>query len=210
MAGRAVTGLGNFVIDPTQGAIVQAFLSASEVAEWIGERFEPDVPFLLSVVLIIVTAAVAGNFSKNVDETLSSNALGSIFIVTDPNTTIQMKTGNNLIWGLATDYDGLVVEGGVGNTDLLFIQNEFFDNNDFNIFRGSAVIEVDLDQDGTRDITMTWAGDYRLESIVAEQVEDGHTSAIWAMLCQKPQTISLRHRVFFIHHWKRAPKRYGR
>ena len=170
----AVIGLGDFLIDSTEGALLQTWASANDLASWVGDRFGPD-----EEVVVIEgsyagsTPAVVLDVRESNSEVLSSTAPLSSFLLTDPGTTVNIQGGGNLIWGVASDHAGTQVNGGITETDVHFIQNAFFETDDLEIEKGSAIIHVDLDQDGTNDITITWEGNYRLASIVAEQGSDG-------------------------------------
>ena len=175
LAGKTVTGLGNFLIDSAQGAVVQTFVSTGEAVSWINERFQDNaiqVP-IVSGNHAGSTPAIIGDFSEGLSETLSSSSSGSLFILTDPGTTVEIESGNNIFWGGAENQADTYIRGGVSETDAHFIQDAFFETDDLDLERGSAVIRVDLDQDGENDITITWEGDYRLDSIIAEQGVDG-------------------------------------
>ncbi|MCA9107454.1 MAG: cadherin-like domain-containing protein [Planctomycetales bacterium] len=175
IVGELLVGLGDFLIDSAQGATLQTWASATDLTSWIADRFGSDGNIAVAdgtnsgstpAVVLNVQESSAG-------EILSSQVSGSIFLITDKNTQVNQVSGSNLIWGLSQYLDGTVVTGGVDTTDEMFVQNEQIGPENLDLAKGSAIIRIDLDLDGTTDITVTWEGEYRLSGIVTEIVEDG-------------------------------------
>ncbi|WP_199913507.1 cadherin-like domain-containing protein [Ruegeria sp. Alg231-54] len=166
--------LGNFIRDSFVNGLDRLIETADDAFDWISARFEsPDDIVVAQGTNPDSTPAVVLDRSSGEPETLSSSSGNSIFLLTDPDTEVVQTGGNNIVWGFAADFDGTNVIGDVSTTDSMFVQNEFFNTEDMARNPGSAIINVDLNQDGEGDITITWEGNYRLESIVAEQGVDG-------------------------------------
>jgi len=156
-------------------AIKDGIAAGSEaVMDWVVDRLSGSSPVVVQDgVHAGSSPAVVINTIDGAGGSLSSAAPNSLFLLSDLGTQVVQTGGGNVVWGVAADLDGTNVIGGVTTTDAMFIQNEFFNTEDMERDSGSAIISVDLDQDGETDITITWEGNYRLESIVAEQGTDG-------------------------------------
>lgn len=173
-SGTVITGLGNFILDSTEGALLQTWSSANDLGSWIGDRFAFSPNLLIAEGSHTgTTAAIVLDVGSSNQEVLGSTAGDSVFLLTDPDTQINFDGGGNLIWGTQLDFEGATVSGGVIPTDEFFIQDTSFETADLQVDQGSAIIAVDTDQDGEVDFTITWDGDYLLENIIAEQGVDG-------------------------------------
>ncbi|WP_425085825.1 cadherin-like domain-containing protein [Ruegeria profundi] len=163
---------GQTVLTVAESGTVLAFSTAHDVGDWLS-NFDESYTIVEDGRHAGSTPAIIASASEGAGDVLSSQASGSTFLLTDPDTLVELTSGDNLVWGLADDFDGTQILGGMTPTDVMFVQNEFFNTDDMARNPGSAIINVDLNQDGEGDITITWEGNYRLESIVAEQGVDG-------------------------------------
>ncbi len=85
---------------------------------------------------------------------------------------IHLNGGRDVIAGEGRQLDGLLVYDFADDDELLFSGNSF-SRSDINVTMGSAIIDIDLDQDGISDTTIVLAGDYQDVNFLVAQAGDG-------------------------------------
>ena len=193
-----LVGLGDFLVDSAQGATLQTYTSWKDWGNSLLRTFEPGEPVPVAIGSVAGSSpAIVFDPEVAVSEKLSSNAPGSQFVITDPGTTVEIAGGGNVVWSRAGELDGLRIVHGpeaqlrtqtsapaspvdpnqspvaFTQTDALFVHGATFDDDDVGRGKGSAILQIDFDQDGNSDATVTMEGDYRLSSFVTEAAEDG-------------------------------------
>ncbi|SET22727.1 Lipase (class 3) [Nitrosomonas marina] len=83
-----------------------------------------------------------------------------------------LAQGSDIIAGTAEDLDGDTVYG-FAEDDAIFVADAFFTLNNLEVTPGSAILNVDTDQDGVSNFTLTLKGEYDLDKFAVEPQETG-------------------------------------
>lgn len=83
-----------------------------------------------------------------------------------------LSQGSDTVVGTAADLDGDTIFG-FANDDAVFVVDAFFTQNDLSVTKGSAILQADVNQNGTHDFTLTLKGNYELDQFVVETQELG-------------------------------------
>ena len=167
--------------DWTDGA---ALLGGSELFQWASQEFlrfeaQPDPDLVTTVdpdsgtTTIIYEGSDPGVLisSAGVVE-MYSFAPGSAFFAGPQSETITMTGGGNKVIGNVEQLDGDTIRG-FGETDLFHALDAAFGMQTTTITGQSAVIAVDANADGTKDMTLRLEGEYDLAQFGVLPAPDG-------------------------------------
>lgn len=136
------------VVAPVQAGINEVMIGIADT----GDHIYDSGMFIGNVQASDVN--VSGSF-VNVEGTEDDDEIET----NDAPELIQLGGGSDTVTGSASQLDGDVI-GGWNDDDTLFVQGSVFGEDDVQITMGSAILDIDTDQDGTADTTVILQGDF--------------------------------------------------
>ena len=123
----------------------------------------------------------SGLYVTNLDYIGGGATGGGVLIVVDGTTSdddltvglsaqeINLFTGTDTVTGTPESLDGDVITN-FGTDDTIVVQNSVFTTGDITVTFGSAILDIDTDQDGVSDTTISLEGDFTGAQFVATQL----------------------------------------
>jgi len=112
------------------------------------------------------------NVSGSFVEVNGTNGADTIAANLAPELT-TLGGGQDTVTGTAAEFDGDLIDG-FGDDDALAFEGSEFGTDNVVITQGSAILDIDSDQDGTADTKLTLQGDFSAATF-AFDVVDGNT-----------------------------------
>lgn len=136
------------VVAPIQEGINEVFIGIADT----GDSIYDSGMFIGNVQASDVN--VSGSF-VNVEGTEDDDEIET----NDAPELIELGGGADTVTGSASQLDGDVI-GGWGDDDTLFVQGSTFGADNVQVTMGSAILDIDTDQDGNADTTVILQGDF--------------------------------------------------
>ncbi|AFZ51651.1 choice-of-anchor Q domain-containing protein [Dactylococcopsis salina] len=150
-------------------------IADSDFASKEGElTFEPNQETATIEVEVFASPDLLGEYAFSLQLSNAENAFipeGENRAVATPETFNIAGDSPNVVEGTLEELDSKTIIGFEGD-DTLRVRNTSFEQEQLNVTEGSAILEIDVNDDGEVDSTITLEGDYSGGEFVTEQTED--------------------------------------